>query len=119
PPRSFLPYLSPADWLIINVCANQLVRSSGPSTVRLKSFWALIWSSQSIGGGRKGAPAAAVLKVSLVSGARWGPAREATLPPRSWNQRPTSSSRALIWATRLRSERRSRNFGWRRAATFI
>ena len=33
---------SPRVWLIMMVCANQLVRSSGPSTVSLKSFCALI-----------------------------------------------------------------------------
>jgi hypothetical protein len=41
------------------VWANQLLRSSGPSTVSLKSFWALIWSSQLIGGVRRPAPSAA------------------------------------------------------------
>ena len=45
-----VPNFSPADWLIITVCANQLVRSSGPSTESTKSFWALICCSQLIGG---------------------------------------------------------------------
>src|SRR5436190_520526 len=49
------------------VCANQLVRSSGPSTVSLKSFCALIWSSQLIGGINSSVPRAAFLNASVTS----------------------------------------------------
>ena len=51
----------------MSVCANQLVRSSGPSTPRVKSFCALIWSSQLIGGVSSDAPVAAFLKESVRS----------------------------------------------------
>ena len=67
PSASRVPILSPTDWLIMMVCANQLVRSSGPSTVSLKSFCALIWSSQLIGGISRSAPSAAFLKASVTS----------------------------------------------------
>ena len=50
PSGSLVPSFQPTVWLIMMVCAHQLARSSGPSTVSLKSFWALIWLSQSIGG---------------------------------------------------------------------
>ena len=119
PSASLVPHFQPAVIVAIMVWAHQLVRSSGPSTVRLKSFWALIWSSQLIGGVSSEAPIAAFLKASVMSGSAWSPAPDGTLPSRTSNQRPTSSSRALIWAMRLRSHRRSRNFGWRHAATFI
>src|SRR5271169_5670784 len=119
PSASLTPNRQPAVMVAIMVWAHQLVRSSGPSTVRLKSFWALIWSSQLIGGVSSEAPIAAFLKASVMSGSAWSPAPDRTLPSRTSNQRPTSSSRALIWAMRLRSHRRSRNFGWCHAAIFI
>src|SRR5437899_7025345 len=119
PSASLVPIVKPTLWLSMMVWANQLVRSSGPSTVSLKSFWALIWSSQLIGGVRSEAPSAASLNASVMSGALWNPARDLTLPLRTSNQRPTSSSRALICATRLRSHRRWRNFSCRRACSFI
>src|SRR6266700_5101109 len=115
PSSSLVPILRPTVWLIITVCANQLVRSSGPSTVRTKSFWALIWSSQLIGGMSSEAPIAAFLNISLQSGFGCKPAREAMLPSLNSNQRPVSSSRAMIWATKLRSFRRARKRGWRNA----
>ena len=52
------------------VCATQLERSSGPSIVILKSFCALIWSSQLIGGVSSLAPIAAFLNASVTSGLR-------------------------------------------------
>ena len=61
------------------VWAHQLVRSSGPSTVSLKSFWALIWSSQLIGGVSSAAPSAAFLNASVMSGEAWSPAPERDL----------------------------------------
>jgi hypothetical protein len=42
--------------IIIRVCASQLVRPSGPSIASMKSFCALIWSSQLIGGVSSEAP---------------------------------------------------------------
>src|SRR5262249_58006689 len=75
-PRSFVPYLRPAGWLIISVCANQFARCSGPSTVRTKSFWALIWSSQLIGGIKSETPVLAFLNTSLMSGFSCSPACE-------------------------------------------
>ena len=108
--------LQPAVWLIIMVCANQLVRSSGPSTVSTKSFCALIWSSQLIGGvSRRGADRG-VLEHQLDVGLGDAGRRPSVTTP-SWNsnQRPISSSRAMICATRLRSFSRARNAGCRRA----
>ena len=104
-----VPTLRPADWLIITVCANQLVRSSGPSTERTKSFWALICRSQLIGGISRPAPMVAFLNISLQSGAGCRPAPERMLPSLNSNQRPHSSSRAMIWAVKLRSRSRLRN----------
>src|SRR5207248_5647118 len=98
------------------VWANQLLRSSGPSTVSLKSFCALIWSSQLIGGMRRSAPTAAVLKASVTSASARSPPPEVSLPSRIAYQRPISSSRALSCATRLRSLSRARNAGYRQAA---
>ena len=115
PSASLVPNRQPDVIVAIMVWAHQLVRSSGPSTVRLKSFCALIWSSQLIGGVSSDAPIAAFLKASVMSGFAWRPAPEVTLPPRTSNQRPTSSSRAMICATRFRSASRARNFAWRRA----
>src|SRR5215831_8473032 len=111
------PNFQPAVWLIIRVCAHQLVRSSGPSTDRMKSLMALTWSSQLIGGMNSDAPCAAVLNDSVMSGLACCPARDVSRPSRIANQRPVSSSRALIWATRLRSLSRSRKAGCRRAAS--
>ena len=76
-----VPNLRPADWLIMMVCANQLVRSSGPSTVSLKSFCALIWSSQLIGGVSRSAPSGAFLKASVTSASARSPAPEVTCRP--------------------------------------
>src|SRR5713101_4917861 len=97
------------------VWANQLDRSSGPSTVSLKSFCALIWSSQLIGGMRRFAPSAAVLKASVTSASARSPLPELTMPSRIAYQRPISSSRALSCATRLRSLSRARKAGCRQA----
>src|ERR1700692_2858740 len=116
PRRSFVPYLSPADWLIIKVWANQLVRYSGPSTVRLKSFWALICSSQLIGGIKSAAPTLAFLNISLMSGFSCSPEPVVITPSLNAYQRPISSSRVMICATRLCSFTRALNFGCRRAA---
>jgi hypothetical protein len=104
-----VPISSPADWLIITVCANQLVRSSGPSTERTKSFCALTCRSQLIGGISNSAPMVAFLNISLQSGLGCRPARERILPSLNSNQRPHSSSRAMICATKLRSFSRLRN----------
>src|SRR5205814_3346565 len=98
------------------VWANQLLRSSGPSTVSLKSFCALIWSSQLIGGMSRAAPNDAVLKASVTSASGRSPAPELILPSRIAYQRPISSSRALSCATRLRSLSRARKAGCRQAA---
>src|SRR2546423_6500333 len=115
PSASLVPILSPTLWLIMMVCANQLLSSSGPSTVSLKSFCALIWSSQLIGGMSRSAPTAAVLKASVTSASARSPPPEVTLPSRIAYQRPISSSRALSCATRLRSLSRARNAGCRQA----
>ena len=106
-----VPNSHPTVCTIMMVWANQLVRSSGPSTVRTKSFWALICLSQLIGGVSSSTPTAAFLKNSVMSGLACSPRRDVILPSRISNQRPISSSRVLIWATRLRSFRRSRNTG--------
>src|SRR6266542_720946 len=116
PSASRVPICKPTLWLIMMVCANQLLRSSGPSTVSLKSFCALIWSSQLIGGMSRSAPSAAFLKESVTSASARKPAPEAILPSRIAYQRPISSSRALSCARRLRSLSRSRNAGYRHAA---
>src|SRR5580704_15753176 len=116
PRRSLVPYLSPADWLNISVCANQLVRYSGPSTVRLKSFWALIWSSQLIGGIKSAAPILAFLNISLMSGFWCSPAPVVITPSLKAYQRAISSSRVMICATRLCSFTRALNFGCHLAA---
>ncbi len=63
-----VPNLSPADWLIITVCANQLVRSSGPSTESTKSFCALICRSQLIGGVSSAGADGRVLEHQLAVG---------------------------------------------------
>src|SRR6266545_68388 len=116
PSASLWPIFKPTVWLIMMVWANQLVRSSGPSTVSLKSFCALIWSSQLIGGIGRSAPRPAVLKASVTSASVRNPLPDVTWPSRMAYQRPISSSRALIWATRLRSFNRARNAGNRHAA---
>src|SRR5664279_2696123 len=100
----------------MRVCANQLVRSSEPSTPSVKSFCALIWASQLIGGVSKDAPVAAFLKESVISGLACCPAPDLILPSRSSIQRPVPSSRALICATRLRSLRRAAKCGCRQRA---
>src|SRR5262249_25013018 len=112
------PNFRPALWLAMMVCANQLVRSSGPSTVSRNSFCALIWSSQLIGGMSSRAAVAAFLKASVTSASLRSPEPERTRPSRISNQRPTSSSRALIWATRFRSLSRAAKAGWRQAESF-
>ena len=89
-----VPNFQPAVWHIMMVWANQLVRSSGPSTVSLKSFCALIWSSQLIGGVSSEAPTAAFLKESVMSGFACRPLPDVTLPSRISYQRPISSSLA-------------------------
>src|ERR1051326_6256495 len=111
------PNFQPALWLAIRVWAHQLVRSSGPSTERMKSLMALIWSSQLITLAFSEAPCAAVLKASVMSGLSCRPALDVTLPSRSAYQRRVSSSRALIWSTRFFSLSRSRKAGCRRAAS--
>src|SRR5712671_338610 len=113
-----VPIFHPTVWLIMMVCAHQLVRSSGPSTERLKSLMALIWSSQLIGGASSAAPSVAFLKERVTSGRRCRPAPDVTRPSRISYQRPVSSSRAVSWATRLRSLRRARKTGWRQAVNF-
>src|SRR4029450_8078321 len=118
PSASRVPIFKPTLWLIMMVCANQLLRSSGPSTVNLKSFCALIWSSQLIGGMSRSAPSAAFLKESVTSASARKPAPEAILPSRITYQRPISSSPALSSARRLRSLSRSRKAGYRHAAYF-
>src|SRR5215475_5508216 len=110
-----VPYLRPTLWLIMMVWANQLVRSSGPSTESTKSFWALIWLSQLIGGISSEAPTAAFLNISLQSGCACSPAPERIVPSRNSNQRPISSSRVMICATKLRSLMRFQNASCRRA----
>src|SRR5262245_1257134 len=105
--------------LAITVCANQLTRASSPSTVRLNSFWALIWSSQLIGGIRRLAPMRAVLNARVTSASARSPAPELISPSRIAYQRPISSSRALNWATILRSLSRARNAGCRQRAKII
>src|SRR5262245_8233804 len=110
-----VPYLRPALWLIMMVWANQLVRSSGPSTESTKSFWALIWLSQLIGGISSVAPTAAFLNISLQSGFACSPAPERMVPSRNSNHRPISSSRVMICATKLRSFTRFQNASCRRA----
>ena len=115
PSSSRVPNFVPAVWLIIRVWANQLVRSSGPSTERMKSFCALIWLSQLTGGVSSLAPQYAFLNISLMSGLGCSPAPEVILPSLSAIQRPVSSSRARICATRSRSLSRARNAGWRNA----
>ena len=116
-----VPNFSPADWLIITVCANQLVRSSGPSTESTKSFCALICCSQLIGGIKSDAPMVAFLNISLQSGAGCSPAPERMTPSLNSNQRPHSSSRAMICAVKLRSLSRLRNDScrqrWKRSIT--
>src|SRR6266481_750397 len=116
PSASRVPIFKPTLWLIMTVCANQLVRASGPSTVSLKSFCALIWSSQLIGGMSRPTPSAAVLKASVTSASARSPLPDVTLPSRIAYQRPISSSRALSCATRLRSLSRARKAGCRQAA---
>src|SRR5216684_2995099 len=111
-----VPNFQPADCAIMIVWANQLPRSSGPSMPSVKSFCALIWSSQLIGGIRRSAPMPAVLKASVTSASARSPAPEVTLPSRMAYQRPISSSRALSWATRLRSFSRAAKAGYRQAA---
>ncbi len=115
PSSSRVPIFQPTVWLIIRVWANQLVRSSLPSTPRMKSFCALIWVSQLTGGVSSLAPQAAFLNVSLMSGLGCRPAPVVILPSLNANQRPVSSSRAMIWATRSRSLTRARKAAWRNA----
>src|SRR5580704_4491062 len=118
PSSSRVPNVQPTVWLIIRVWANQLVRSSVPSTERMKSFWALIWLSQLTGGVSNAAPAAAFLNISLMSGLGCRPAPVVMRPSLIWNQRPVSSSRAMICATRSRSLSRARKTAWRNAWNF-
>src|SRR5208282_5866531 len=118
PSGILVPNFQPTVWAIISVCANQFVRSSGPSTPSLKSFCALIWLSQLIGGVKSLAPSAAFLNRSLISGVACRPAPEENLPLRNANQRPISSSRARNCATKLRSLSRSRKAGCRHACHF-
>src|SRR5215813_11532809 len=63
--------------------ANQLVRSSGPSTESTKSFCALICRSQLIGGESSEAPIAAFLNISLQSGLGGSPERDLMRPSRN------------------------------------
>src|SRR5215510_8602479 len=118
PSGIFVPKRQPAVCDSMMVWANQLVRSSGPSTVSLKSFCALTWSSQLIGGISSEAAIPAFLNASVTSGAGCRPRRDLTRPSRNSNQRPVPSSRALICATRLRSRRRAAKAGCRRRASF-
>ena len=109
------PNFQPTVRIIIKVCASQLVRSSGPSTPSVKSFCALIWLSQLIGGVSSEAPIAAFLNESVTSGFAGVPQPELILPSRNAIQRPIPSSRALISATRLRSRSRAAKAGYLRA----
>src|SRR3974390_1848054 len=102
----------------IRTCANQLVRSSEPSTDNTKSFCALIWLSHLIGGISSDEPMAAFLKASVMSGRGCGPAPDVMRPSLISIQRPTSSSRALICATKLRSFSRAAKAGYLHAANF-
>ena len=111
-----VPNFQPAVCIAIKACANQLVRSSGPSTPSVKSFCALIWLSQLIGGVSKEAPVAAFLNDSVISGFGCCPAPERILPSRTSIQRPVPSSRALSCATKLRSFKRAANSGCRQRA---
>ncbi len=61
---------------------------------------------------------AAFLNISLQSGAGCRPAPERILPSLNSNQRPHSSSRAMICAVKLRSFSRLRNDSCRQRWTF-
>ena len=82
----------------------------------MKSFCALIWSSQLIGGINSEAPILAFLNISLMSGFSCSPAPVVISPSLNAYQRPISSSRVMICATRLCSFTRALNFGCRLAA---
>ena len=98
-----LPNSSPADWLAMTVWANQLVEVLGPVDRELEILLGVDLVEpvdrrhQQVGAER------GVLERERDVGVAAQPIPESTLPSRNSYQRPISSSRAMIWATRLRS----------------
>ena len=58
----------PRLWVSMMVWANQFNSPSSPSTVMVKSFWALIWLSQLNGGVSNSAASLAFLNPMTMSG---------------------------------------------------